>query len=170
MVIISNESFGKQPGQNCQIQLYFMKFGTSEYLFCSRLDNRVQLYYRDIKVTNRITEFVILEGHSSEFLVMGSFTWKIMKIYHLNAYLILAAFFDLILAKNRVWTWLGSFTEHFFKPVNHPRHQIGTFFDENCLLSQKVSQNWQLILIISPIYPLYRLIWLPIGHLDYSLF
>ena len=52
MVIISNESFGKQPGQHCQIQLYFIKFGTSEYLFCSRLDNRVQLYYRDIKLTS----------------------------------------------------------------------------------------------------------------------
>ena len=74
MVIISNESFGKQPGQHCQIQLYFMKFSTSEYLFCSRLDNRVQLYYRDMKVTNRITEFVTLEGHTSEFLVMGSFS------------------------------------------------------------------------------------------------
>ena len=163
MVIISNESFGKQPGQNCQIQLYFMKFGTSEYLFCSRLDNRVQLYYRDIKVTNRITEFVILEGHTSDFLVMGSCTWKIMKIYHLIAYLILAVFLT------SFWTWLGSFTEKYFKPVNHPRHQVGTFFDEK-LLSQKVSKNWQLILIISPIYPLYRLIWLPIGHLDYSLF
>ena len=59
MVIISNESFGKQPGQNCQIELYFMKFGTSEYLLCSRLDNRVQFYYRDIKMTNRITAFGI---------------------------------------------------------------------------------------------------------------
>ena len=40
MVIISNESFGKQPGQNCQIQLYFMKFGTVN--ICSALDSIIE--------------------------------------------------------------------------------------------------------------------------------
>ena len=143
MVIISNESFGKQPGQsparsNCIL------WNSARVNICSALDSIIEYSF-----------------------IIGILNWPI-ELQHLvtSVHFIKISWSCSITRNTAIDTW--SCPKYISQIQCIVQIWPNVLFEY--LLTQKVPQNWQLILIISPIYPLYRLIWLPMGHLDYSLF